>query len=94
MIRRPPRSTLFPYTTLFRSEINGEREELFLTLARISSPFDMTGLPALSVPCGFTSAGLPIGLQIVGHAFSEDVVLQVGYAYQQATDWLSRHPTL
>jgi aspartyl-tRNA(Asn)/glutamyl-tRNA(Gln) amidotransferase subunit A len=73
-------------------QINGETEPLFLTLARISAPLDMTGLPALSVPCGFTKTGLPIGLQIVGHPFQEEVVLQAGYAYQQATDWLSKTP--
>ena len=89
-------ATAIPASRLRESavEINGVREELFLTLARISSPFDMTGLPALAVPCGFTRGGLPIGLQIVGHPFREDVVLQVGHAYQQATDWLSRHPVI
>ena len=73
-------------------EVGGEKEQLFLTLARISSPFDMTGLPALSVPCGFSQSGLPIGLQVVGHPFREDVVVQVGHAYQQVTDWHRRHP--
>ncbi len=75
-------------------EIGSEKEELFLTLARISSPFDMTGLPALSVPCGFTKSGLPIGLQVVGPPFREEVVLHVGHAYQQVTDWHRRHPVV
>ncbi|MGQ9491339.1 MAG: amidase [Anaerolineae bacterium] len=50
------------------------------------------GLCGLSVPCGFTRAGLPVGLLIYGKPFQEDVVLRVGYAYQQATDWHLRRP--
>ncbi len=52
------------------------------------------GLCGLSVPCGFTAAGLPIGLLIYGKPFQEDVVLRVGYAYQQATDWHRRTPEM
>jgi aspartyl-tRNA(Asn)/glutamyl-tRNA(Gln) amidotransferase subunit A len=52
------------------------------------------GLCGLSVPCGFTRAGLPIGLMIYGKPFQEEVVLRVGYAYQQATDWHRRTPNL
>jgi len=48
----------------------------------------------LSVPCGFTASGLPIGLLIYGKPFSEDLVLRSGYAYQQATDWHRREPDL
>jgi aspartyl-tRNA(Asn)/glutamyl-tRNA(Gln) amidotransferase subunit A len=49
---------------------------------------------ALSVPCGFTTKGLPIGLMIYGMPFREDVVLRVGYAFQQSTDWHKRTPDL
>jgi aspartyl-tRNA(Asn)/glutamyl-tRNA(Gln) amidotransferase subunit A len=55
-------------------------------------PFNMAGLPALAVPCGFTEAGLPLSLQIAGRAFDEATVLRVGHAYEQATDWHRRHP--
>jgi aspartyl-tRNA(Asn)/glutamyl-tRNA(Gln) amidotransferase subunit A len=51
-------------------------------------------LCGLSVPCGFTSAGLPIGLMIYGKAFSEGTVLRVGHAYEQATTWRHRRPDL
>jgi aspartyl-tRNA(Asn)/glutamyl-tRNA(Gln) amidotransferase subunit A len=61
---------------------------------RNTLPFDLISLPAISVPCGFTSAGLPIGLQIVGKAFDEAGVLRVAYAYEQATAWHNHHPTL
>jgi aspartyl-tRNA(Asn)/glutamyl-tRNA(Gln) amidotransferase subunit A len=57
-------------------------------------PFNMTQQPALSVPCGFTSAGLPIGLQVVGPRHADALVLRVGQAYQSATDWHVRTPAL
>ncbi len=59
-----------------------------------SAPGNVTGLPALSVPCGFTSAGLPIGLQVIGRPFDEVGVLRVGQAYESATDWSTRRPAL
>ena len=59
-----------------------------------SAPGNVTGLPALSVPCGFTSTGLPIGLQVIGRPFDEAGVLRVGQAYESATDWGSRRPPL
>ncbi|MFQ5994850.1 MAG: amidase [Acidiferrobacterales bacterium] len=62
--------------------------------SRNTLPFDFVSLPAISVPCGFTAAGLPIGLQIVGKAFDEAGVLQIAYAYERATSWHSRHPLL
>ncbi|MFN8059915.1 MAG: amidase [Vicinamibacterales bacterium] len=58
------------------------------------SPFNLYGLPAISVPCGFTQEGLPIGLQIVGPAWGEDVVLRLGHAFEHATEWHTRHPSL
>lgn len=57
-------------------------------------PFNMTGQPALSVPCGFTAAGLPIGLQIVGRRFEDKRVLQAGHAYQKAAPLTDRRPEL
>jgi aspartyl-tRNA(Asn)/glutamyl-tRNA(Gln) amidotransferase subunit A len=65
-----------------------------MLLLRNTHPANMWGLPAISVPCGFTSAGLPIGLQIIGPHWGEDRVLQLAYAYEQATDWHKRSPTL
>jgi aspartyl-tRNA(Asn)/glutamyl-tRNA(Gln) amidotransferase subunit A len=56
------------------------------------SAFNRFGTPAISVPCGFSSDLLPVGLQIVGPAFEEGRVLAVAHAYQQATDWHTRHP--
>lgn len=56
--------------------------------------FDVLGLPAISVPCGFTRDGMPIGLQIAGPRFSESRVLTLARAYQQVTDWHTRAPLL
>jgi aspartyl-tRNA(Asn)/glutamyl-tRNA(Gln) amidotransferase subunit A len=56
------------------------------------SAFNRFGLPALTLPCGFSRAGLPIGLQIVGPYFGESVVIAAAFAYQQSTDWHSKHP--
>jgi Asp-tRNA(Asn)/Glu-tRNA(Gln) amidotransferase A subunit family amidase len=56
------------------------------------APFNMTGLPALALPCGFSSTGLPLSLQLAGRPFDEASVLRVGYAYERATDWHRRRP--
>jgi len=61
---------------------------------RNTSYFSYYGLPAISIPCGFTAAGLPIGLQIAGAPFAESTVLAVAYAYEQATEWHKRRPAL
>lgn len=59
---------------------------------RNTSPFDVLGLPAITVPCGFMMSGLPIGLQIVGAAFAESTVLGLAHAYEEATEWHRRIP--
>ncbi len=53
---------------------------------------NLAGVPGLSLPCGFTAAGLPIGLQLIGPAFGEETLLRAGHAYQLATDWHTRRP--
>jgi aspartyl-tRNA(Asn)/glutamyl-tRNA(Gln) amidotransferase subunit A len=55
-------------------------------------PAPLAGLPALSVPCGFDEKGLPVGLQLMGPAFSEARLLGVAHRYQQASDWHQRVP--
>lgn len=57
------------------------------SLSYYTAPFNMTGLPAISVPCGFTSDNLPIGLQIVGAPWREDMILRAAYAYERAAEW-------
>ena len=55
-----------------------------------TGPFNLAGTPALSVPCGFSSSGMPMGLQIVGRPFAEETVLRVAHAYEQTTEWHNR----
>ena len=55
---------------------------------------NLAGLPGMSIPCGFTGEGLPIGLQLIGRHFDEESVIRVGHAYEQSTDWHKRRPKL
>jgi aspartyl-tRNA(Asn)/glutamyl-tRNA(Gln) amidotransferase subunit A len=57
------------------------------------APFNMTGLPALALPCGFATDGLPISLQLAGRPFDEATVLRAGHAYEQGTEWHRRRPS-
>jgi aspartyl-tRNA(Asn)/glutamyl-tRNA(Gln) amidotransferase subunit A len=77
----------------------GEKKDdpLAMYLADIFTiPVSCAGVPALSLPCGFTSGSkrLPIGLQLIGPQFSEDLLLKAGYAYEQATEWHKQKPAL
>ena len=63
-------------------------------LTRFTAPFNLSGIPALSVPCGFTKEGLPIGLQIVAGPWQEAKVLQAGHTYESATGWHKQKPGL
>jgi aspartyl-tRNA(Asn)/glutamyl-tRNA(Gln) amidotransferase subunit A len=69
-------------------------ESIDSALSRYLGPFNLTGLPALSIPCGYSSDGLPIGMQIVGRAYDETTVLRVGYSYERATDWHLKEPPI
>ncbi len=64
------------------------------TLIRNTAPFNRYGIPTISIPCGFSREGLPIGLQISGRALGELDVLALAHAYEQATDWHKRMPPL
>ena len=65
-----------------------------ILLLRNTRPVNVWGLPAISVPCGFSRGGLPIGLQIVGPHWGEALILQLAHSYEQATDWHKRRPEL
>lgn len=66
---------------------DGTTEGGTITYVRLSTLGNVTGLPALSVPSGFTTEGLPTGIQIIGRPFDEETVLNVGHAYESVTDW-------
>jgi aspartyl-tRNA(Asn)/glutamyl-tRNA(Gln) amidotransferase subunit A len=57
-------------------------------------PFNLTGQPAVAVPCGFSRHGLPLSIQLVGRAFEETTVLRTGHAYERVTEWHQRRPAL
>ncbi len=73
-------------------KIGQETIETMAALSRLTRPANLTGFPAISVPCGFTQGGLPIGLQLIGRPFAESTVLQLAYAYGQETTWHQRQP--
>jgi aspartyl-tRNA(Asn)/glutamyl-tRNA(Gln) amidotransferase subunit A len=60
----------------------------------LATTFSLANVPALSVPCGFTASGLPIGLQISGRPFDEGTVLRAGHVYEQGTEWHTRRPNI
>jgi len=74
--------------------IEGENETVRSALVRLNRPANLTGDPAISFPCGFTRAGLPIGLQLIGAHWSEARLLAIALAYEDATEWHKRHPIL
>jgi aspartyl-tRNA(Asn)/glutamyl-tRNA(Gln) amidotransferase subunit A len=76
------------------TDVGGTRVDVRSALIRLTRPFNFSGHPACALPCGFTPAGLPIGMQLVGRPFDEATVLRVADAYQRITDWHGRRPPL
>ena len=72
----------------------GRTPETIAGRLRYTAPFDMSGHPTLTLPGGMTSDGVPVGFQIVGHAFDEAGILAAGHAYQQRSDWHLKRPLL
>jgi aspartyl-tRNA(Asn)/glutamyl-tRNA(Gln) amidotransferase subunit A len=86
---------LTPTTPIFAPFIEGnDAIEQARRLTRFTAPFNLTGLPAISLPDGFSSSGMPIGLQIIGSAWKEAKILRAGHAYEQATIWHKKRPIL
>jgi aspartyl-tRNA(Asn)/glutamyl-tRNA(Gln) amidotransferase subunit A len=86
---------LLPSTPITAPLIEGnDALEQARRLTRFAAPFNLAGLPAISVPCGFNAEGLPIGLQIVGGAWREAAVLRAARAYEREMSWGKRRPAL
>lgn len=86
---------LMPTTVVPAPMIEGpDALEQARLLTRFTAPFNSTGLPALSIPCGFTSTGLPVGLQLIARPWREASLLQAAYAYECATQWYKQVPEL
>jgi aspartyl-tRNA(Asn)/glutamyl-tRNA(Gln) amidotransferase subunit A len=75
-------------------DFDGRQQPFGDHIVRFTYPFNLTGWPALSIPCGFDRNGLPIGLQLAARPWREALLFRVGHAYQQATDWHQRRPAL
>ena len=75
-------------------QIGGETVEGWRVLGRLTRLASLTGQPAISVPCGFTGEGLPVGLQLLGRPYGEPLLLRAAHAYEQACEWSARRPEL
>ena len=73
---------------------NGKEEFLAMLGGRrtYTTPSNMAGVPGLSINCGFTGDGLPVGLQLMGRPYDEATLFRAAYAYEQSTDWHARRP--
>jgi aspartyl-tRNA(Asn)/glutamyl-tRNA(Gln) amidotransferase subunit A len=74
--------------------IGGEAVEVMTVLSRLTRPANLSGFPAISVPCGFTADNLPVGLQFIGRPFGEAALLHIAHVYEQNAAWHRRHPVL
>ena len=77
-----------------RVRVGDGEETVRGALVRLNRPSNFTGLPAMSVPCGFTKDGLPVGLQLIGRAFDEGTLLGIARSYEEVHKWRSAHPPL
>ena len=75
-------------------EVGGATESKLALMPRLTRPFNICGVPTVSVPCGFTSDGLPIGMQLAARPFEDALALQAAHAYEQTTDWHTRRPPI
>jgi aspartyl-tRNA(Asn)/glutamyl-tRNA(Gln) amidotransferase subunit A len=85
---------LTPTTPIPAPILGADAVERARLLTRFTAPFNLTGLPAISLPCGFTAQNLPIGLQLVARPWDEARLLQAAYAYEQATGWWQKKPRI
>ena len=89
-----PTSPVLPPSLEELSQSPAELRSRELIMLRNTRPWNVYGLPAISIPCGFSSSGLPIGLQIIGAPGNEGSVMALAQAYQAITEWHKRHPSL
>lgn len=74
--------------------LDAHKSTAFWARGNLTSPFNVTGAPAITIPCGFSETGLPLGMQIAGRPFEETTVLRAAHAYEQASPWKDRRPVL
>lgn len=74
------------------ADVPGGPKPLVRAYLDLTLPFNLTGYPAITIPCGFSKSGMPIGMQLVGKPFTESMLLRAAHQYQQETDWHLRRP--
>jgi aspartyl-tRNA(Asn)/glutamyl-tRNA(Gln) amidotransferase subunit A len=89
-------TTPFAATEIGMEEVstNGETEKIRAGLLRLNRPANFAGLPSISIPCGFTSSGLPVGLQIIGQSWQEKSILRIAHTFERSHDDHLRRPPL
>jgi amidase len=89
-----PSAQVFPFDAAVHwpKEIAGRKMDTYHRWMEVVVPGSLSGLPILNVPVGFGANGLPMGMQIIGRPRADLAVLQLGYAYEQATQWVSKRP--
>jgi amidase len=75
-------------------EALGDSDERDPSAQKFTVPFDFSGNPTLSLPCGFTDDGLPLSLQLVARHLDEELLCRAGFAFEQATEWHTHHPNV
>jgi aspartyl-tRNA(Asn)/glutamyl-tRNA(Gln) amidotransferase subunit A len=85
-----------PAPTIAESDVGNSpgAESVIQRLTRFTRPINYLGLPSLAIPSGFTATGLPVGMQLIGRSFDEATLLTIGAAFQRATDFHDRVPSL
>ena len=88
----PPIAIVAPRIDEKEVKIGRSKEIVRAALLRLTFPGNLSGLPAISLPCGFSAEKLPIGLQLIGRAFDEAALLRVALAYERSTPWHKMFP--
>ena len=83
----------FPAETRYPTEINGKEMENYIDWVMLTYAFSIVGLPAITVPCGWTRKGMPVGLQIISRAYGEATVLQAAACFEDANPWADKRPS-
>ncbi len=92
LLLTPTLPIVVPRIEQARSGASCNRDHIRQALLSLTRPANLSGLPAISLPCGFSSDGLPIGLQLIGPRFHEVKILRAAYAYEEATPWHNKFP--
>lgn len=87
-------SLAIPTPGLAETDVGGgaKMDRILALLTRLQRPLNFLGLPSIALPCGETTNGMPVGMQLAGRPFAEDVILHLAHAFQQVTPWHARHP--